>query len=337
MAVLVAPKQIELREQPAPAPPPGGIVVRVRAALTDGTDLKAYRRGHPRMPMPTRFGHEFSGEIVAADSSVHEFAAGDAVMCAHTAPCGECYWCRNGQEELCDSIMPTMLLGAYADYIEVPQRIVARNCFHKPSDVSYVQAAFLEPLSCVVHSLMFLAPKPGSTVAVLGNGGFGILHALLLARQDVTPVLFGRNPQRIALSRELGIDTVDTRETPIAQALLERTEGRGADAAIECTGTEQMWMEAPSFVRRGGTVSFFAGLPSSAQVTFTASRMHYDEIRLISPFHFTPAAVRGAYELIVAHALPLERLISHVYSLDDVATAFAKLDAGDGMKALIQP
>ncbi len=72
-------------------------------ALTDGTDLKTYRRGHPKMPMPTRFGHEFSGDVAAVGDGVSAFAPGDAVMCVHTAPCGECFWCRRAEEELCES------------------------------------------------------------------------------------------------------------------------------------------------------------------------------------------------------------------------------------------
>ncbi|MBV8118100.1 MAG: alcohol dehydrogenase catalytic domain-containing protein, partial [Candidatus Eremiobacteraeota bacterium] len=147
VAMLVAPRQIELRDEPVPAPAAGEIVVRVRAALTDGTDLKAYRRGHPRMPMPTRFGHEFSGEVAAVGEGVTTFRAGDAVMCAHTAPCGCCFWCRGDQEELCEQVMPTMLLGAYADYLRVPAHIVARNCFPKPDGVSFSEGAFLEPLA----------------------------------------------------------------------------------------------------------------------------------------------------------------------------------------------
>lgn len=337
VAVLVAPKRIELREEGVPAAPPGGIVVRVRAALTDGTDLKTYRRGHPKMPMPTRFGHEFSGDVAAVGDGVGEFAPGDPVMCVHTAPCGECFWCRHAQAELCESVMSTMILGAYSDYIEVPARIVRQNCFHEPAGVTYAEAAFLEPLACVVHSIAVLAPAPDATVAILGNGGFGILHALLLRDAGIDTVLFGRRPERLALARDLGLDSVDSGASPIAQTLQERTHGRGADAAIECTGSEQMWELAPSLVRRGGSVSFFAGLPGDARVSFLAARLHYDEVRLMAPFHFTPADVRRAYELIAAHALPLSRLISRAYPLTAIVEAFAKLDAGEGMKVLIEP
>jgi L-iditol 2-dehydrogenase len=335
--MLVAPGRIDLRDEAPPAAPPGGMVVRVRAALSDGTDLKTYRRGHPKMPLPTRFGHEFSGDVAAVGDGVTSFAAGDAVMCVHTAPCGACFWCNGGQEELCEQLMPTMLLGAYSELIAVPKRIVEINAFGKPAGVSYAEAAFLEPLACVVHSIAALAPTRGSTVAVLGNGGFGILHALLLKRDGVKALLFGRRPERVELARSLGIESLDTRATPILDAVRERTQGLGADAAIECTGTVEMWEAAPSLVRRGGRVSFFAGLPADARVSFLAARLHYDEVQLISPFHFTPADVRVAYELIEQHALPLMKLISHVYPLGRIAEAFAKLDAGEGMKVLIEP
>ncbi len=337
VATLVAPRRIELREEAVPRAPEGGIVVRVRAALTDGTDLKAYRRGHPKMPMPTRFGHEFSGDVAAVGADVDALRAGDAVMCAHTAPCGTCFWCERGEEELCERVMPEMLLGAYADYVAVPARVVARNCFRKPADVSYAEAAFLEPLACVVHSVASLAACVGCTVAVIGNGAFGILHALLLQREGALPVLIGRRAERAALARELGVETIEADVAQGCDELLARTQGRGADAVVECTGSAEVWERAPEFVRRGGTVSFFGGLPDGTRVSFAASRLHYDEIRLASPFHFTPRDVRRAFELIASHALPVARLISRTYPLSDIASAFDDLDAGRGMKVLFEP
>jgi L-iditol 2-dehydrogenase len=337
VAMLVAPRTIELRDEPIPAPAAGGIVVRVRAALTDGTDLKTYRRGHPKMPMPTRFGHEFSGDVAAVGEGVTDLRAGDAVMCAHTAPCGVCFWCEHDEEELCERLMPEMLLGAYADYVAVPARVVAQNCYRKPPEISYTEAAFLEPISCVVRSIAFLNPKAGTTVAILGNGAFGILHALLLARAGVLPLLIGRRRERAELARSLGIDAIEADATQPCPEILERTGGRGADAVIECTGSPAVWERAPDFVRRGGTVSFFGGLPQETRVSFPAARLHYDRVRLISPFHFTPRDVRRAYELIASRAIPVRRLISDQYSLSDVVSAFECLDAGAGLKAVIEP
>lgn len=335
VAMLVEPRHIELREERVAPPPPGAIQVRVRAALTDGTDLKTYRRGHPQMPLPTRFGHEFSGDVIAVGNGVTDFALDEAVMCVHTAPDGTCPWCTRGQEELCERVMPTMLLGAYADTIEVPRRVVELNCFHKPEHLSYREAAFLEPLSCVVHSLELLQSQ--GAVAILGDGAFGIMHALLVRERGALPLLIGRRQERLDVARGYGLEIVDARVADPVIAIRERTEGIGADAAIECTGTREGWEAALAFVRRGGTVSFFGGLPSGTNVTFAAERLHYDEIRLISPFHFTPRDVRAAYELLARQRLDLLPLITHTYRLADIAEAFVRLDSGEGMKACIEP
>lgn len=337
-AILVEPQRIELRDVPTPQPAPGAILVRVRAALTDGTDLKAWRRGHPQMPMPTPFGHEFSGDVAAIGEGVTAFAEGDAVMSVHSAPDGTCWWCRHEQEELCQSVMSTKILGAYAEFIEIPKHIVERNCFHKPKDLSYIAAAFLEPLSCVVHSLDFLDARPGSTVVVMGDGGFGLLHAALLVKRGIRAVLAGRHEERLQLARSFGVEhIVNVRESEASALIESLTDGRGADALIESTGQQAVWEAAPSLVRRGGTVSFFGGLPSSARVAFSAARMHYDEVRLISPFHFGPRAVRRAYELLADGQVDPRPLVTQAVPLTEIAGIFERLDRGEGIKFAVQP
>jgi L-iditol 2-dehydrogenase len=329
---LLAPGRVEVREVDVPQPEAGGLVVRVRVALTDGTDLKAFRRGHPQMPMPTRFGHEFSGDVAAVGAGVEGFAAGDPIMSVHSAPDGTCYWCLRGQEELCESVMETKILGAYAEFVALPPHIVRRNAFRKPAGVSYEAAAFLEPLACVVHSLNALAPQPGDLVAVIGDGGFGILHALALRARGARPVLVGRRPERLALARALGVtDILDARAGDIAEALRRGSDGRGADAVVESTGARDVWEAAPSFVRRGGTVLLFGGLPGGTRVEFDAARLHYDEIKLVSPFHFTPRAVREAHDLLASHLIDVVPIISERFTLDRLGEAFDALAAGGGV------
>ncbi len=335
---LIAPTQLEVREIEIPVPEPGGVVVRVRVALTDGTDLKAFRRGHPQMPMPTRFGHEFSGDVVAVGSGVSSFAIGDPIACVHSAPDGTCFWCLRGEEELCERVMETKILGAYAEYIAVPQHIVDRNAFRKPASLSYEAAAFLEPLACVVHAQRQLAARAGDVVAIVGVGGFGMLHALVVRALGGTPILIGRRPERLALAERLGITAViDARAQDVVAAVAARTGGRGADAVIESTGSSEVWEAAPSLVRRGGAVVLFGGLPGGTRVTFDAARLHYDEITLISPFHFTPRAVRQAFELLVSGEVEVEPLISERFALADLDAAFKKLDEGAGLKFALVP
>jgi L-iditol 2-dehydrogenase len=339
---LIAPRQIEVREDEVPAAAPGGIVVRIRVALTDGTDLKAFRRGHPQMPMPTRFGHEFSGDVAAVGDGVVKFGVGDAIACVHSAACGACRWCARDREELCEHVMHTKILGAYAEFFAVPAHIVERNAFRKPSGLSYEAAAFLEPLACVVHSLETLSPQAASRIVVIGDGGFGILHALVARHSygaDVT--LVGRRTERMELARALGvpavIDARDLDSQELVAAIGRLTEGRGADAVIECTGTQETWELAPALAGRGGTVSLFGGLPPGSAVSFDAAHLHYDGLRIISPFHFTSRAVRAAYELLAREEIDVVPLISATYALDRLPEAFAALDMGHGVKLAIAP
>jgi L-iditol 2-dehydrogenase len=163
--VLLKPGTIEMQHLPIPDPEPGGVVVRVMTALTCGTDLKAFLRGHPKFPTPTLFGHEFAGVIAKVGKGVTRFKEGDVVMSTHSAPCGACYYCRRGQENLCDTIMSTMVLGAYAEYIHIPERIVRQNMYPKPESLSYREAALMEPLACVVHGLEEVPIREDDTVS----------------------------------------------------------------------------------------------------------------------------------------------------------------------------
>jgi L-iditol 2-dehydrogenase len=329
---LIEPRLVEVREVDVPRAEPGGIVVRIRVALTDGTDLKAFRRGHSLMPMPTRFGHEFSGDVAAVGEGVTTFAEGDPIMMVQSAPDGTCYWCKRGEEELCETLTRTMIFGAYAEYIALPPNLVARNAFRKPDSVSYEAGAFLEPVSCVVRSLRALAPQRGDVVAIVGDGGFGILHALVALAQGARPILVGRRKARLALARSLGVNSVvDAREVDAVSAVRELTGGRGADAVVETTGTLEVWEAAPQYVRRGAKAVLFGGLPGGTRVSFDAARLHYDEIQLISPFHFTPRDVRTAFDLLAAGALDVEPLISERFALDSLAAAFARLDEDRGI------
>lgn len=174
--ILEEPGKIALREAPTPEPGPGEIIVRVRAALTCGTDVKAFVRGHPKWPMPTPFGHEFAGEVAAVGSGVRTFRVGDEVMAAPTAPCGACFFCVRQQENLCETIMETMVLGAFADYVRLPARVVRQNVYTKHPDLSFAAAALLEPLACVLHGLVGIEAERAETVVLLGAGAISLLH-----------------------------------------------------------------------------------------------------------------------------------------------------------------
>lgn len=173
---LIRPGVTELREIAVPKPSRGEVLVKIKAALTCGTDLKAFLRGHPMIPMPGVFGHEFSGVIAKAGKGVRGFKEGDEIMAVHSAPCLKCRYCRKKLYNLCENIMDTKVLGAFAEYILLPPHIVKQNLFHKPANLSFEEAAFLEPLSCVVHGINGLNIKQGDKVLIIGTGPIGLLH-----------------------------------------------------------------------------------------------------------------------------------------------------------------
>src|SRR5215218_7694686 len=174
-AVLYGKEQLQIEPVSVPAIEKGDVLVRVRAALTCGTDVKVFRRGyHARMIVPPAlFGHELAGDIVAVGGDVKGFRVGQRVVAANSAPCLECYYCKRGLENLCEDLLFNN--GAYAEFIRIPARIVERNTYPIPEHVGYQDAALVEPLACVVRGLEEAAPMPGDTMAVIGLGPIGLM------------------------------------------------------------------------------------------------------------------------------------------------------------------
>lgn len=337
--VLLRPGSMEIRDLEIPEPGPGEALVRVHVALTCGTDLKTYRRGHPQIPLPSLLGHEFSGEIVRTGPGVEGFSAGDAVMGVHTAPCGGCYYCRRGQGQLCESLMDRKVLGAFAEYVRLPSEIVRSNLYRKPAEIGFDAAAFLEPLSCVVHGIRSLNGPFPETALVIGAGPIGLLHVMVLAHRGCRVQVAGRNRQRLERARSLGASAVwePGKVSDLGAAVRSGTGGRGVDAVFECTGSSTVWRDSLHFVRKGGVIVLFGGLAEGETVNWDATRIHYDEITLKGVFHYTPDDVREARSLIVSDRFPVEGLITDRLPLAEVEQALVRLDRGDGIKFAILP
>lgn len=337
--ILVKPGRIELCETKTPEPSYGEILVKIKSALTCGTDLKAFLRGHPLIPIPGVFGHEFSGVVTEVGKGVRRFKEGDAVMAVHTAPCLKCIFCRKRLYNLCERIMHTKVLGAFAEYILLPSHVVAQNVFHKPKDLSFEEAAFLEPLSCVVHSVDPLRIKKGDSVLILGAGPIGLLHLLLLKRKGAKVAVADIKEERLKIAKGLGADFIIRQEIEKEIEIEKKkfNDGIGFDYVFECTGMPDVWEASVNYVRRGGTVILFGGCKSNTTVTYDTGRLHYDEITLRGVFHYTPSDVRKAYKLLREGKLGVSRLISGRYSLQHTQEAFERLAKSRGIKYVIVP
>jgi len=323
-AILHGREDVRIEDVPVPRAARGELIVRVGAALTCGTDLKVFRRGyHARMIVPPAlFGHELAGTVVEAGDGVKDFAPGERVVALNSAPCGKCYFCLRGQENLCDDLLFNN--GAYAEFIRIPARIVAKNTLKVPANVPLEHAALTEPLACAVHGLEDSQPRKGDIVAVIGGGPLGlmILHVAALAGFETIAIV--KHEGQVEAAKQLGAEHV-VRAPTVKKAIQDTRaftpNNRGVDVAIEAVGTPETWQEAVELVRKGGTVNFFGGCAANTHVILDTTRIHYSDITLRATFHHTPAVCRKALELIAGGRFQAGAFITgraHLYELNRV-------------------
>ena len=319
----------------------GEILVKVKSALTCGTDVKTFRRGHPVLikQVPSGFGHEFSGVIEKVGDGVENLKVGNRVVAANSAPCGECFYCRHKEYNLCENL--DLLNGAYAEYIVVPERIVKKNTLIIPDDLSFDKAAFCEPLANVVHGVERTEIKPGQTVGIIGIGPIGLMFARLAKLKGAYTIVAGRNPIKLKMAEEFAHadEIIDLKRYPNPEKIFKEytEEKKGLDVAVECVGLPEIWERIFSCVRPGGTVHFFGGCKSGSTVTFDTTRMHYGDIKLMSVFHHTPQYFRQALDYIASGDVEVEKLITNTLSLKDVEFAMKQHIDGKAIKFLIKP
>ena len=323
-AVLHGRQDIRIEDVPVPRAEAGELIVRVGAALTCGTDLKVFRRGyHARMIVPPAlFGHELAGTVVEAGAGVEGFANGSRVVALNSAPCGQCYFCKRGQENLCDDLLFNN--GAYAEFIRIPARIVSKNTLIVPDHVPLEHAALTEPLACAVHGFLDSNPHPEDTVAVIGGGPLGLMMVHVAALSGCNVIAIVKHDGQVEAARQLGAAHI-IKSSSIQKAIRETRaltpNNRGVDIAIEAVGVPEAWEEAVEMVRKGGTVNFFGGCAVGTRVTLDTNRIHYSDITLRATFHHTPAICRKALELIASGRFQAGAFITghaHLYELNRV-------------------
>ncbi len=327
-AVLRGKEDLRVERVPVPTAGPGELVLRVEAALTCGTDLKVYRRGyHAKMLTPDRlFGHEVAGIVASIGAGVANFTVGDRVVPLNSAPCDACFFCLHGQQNLCDDLLFNN--GAYAEYIRIPARIVAKNTLAVPEAMPFEHAALIEPLACVLRGLEESNAQPGDTMIVLGAGPIGLLfiHAASLAGVHVTAIV--KRSDQVQTAQHFGAEQVvrigDVAD-PIAAARALTPEGRGADIVIEAVATPQAWQWATQMARKGGLVNLFGGPPAGSTVEFDTNLLHYSDLTLKASFHHTPAIARKAFDLLRSSRFRCQDFITGTATLENLPDVFARM------------
>lgn len=342
-AVLYGKEDIRLESVPLPALGPGEILVRVRTALTCGTDVKVFRRGyHARMIIPPAlFGHELAGDVAEVGPGVSKFRVGQRVVAANSAPCGECFFCQRNQANLCEDLLFNN--GAYAEFIRIPARIVEKNTYEIPNHLRYQDAALIEPLACVLKGLDESHIQPGDTVAVMGLGPIGLMFVRMAkAVCGARVIAVARRQLQIDSAIRLGADDgvildLDQPERTLTQVKY-LTSGRGADVVIEAVGQTVSWELATQMVRKGGIVNFFGGCANGAKVGLDTQLLHYSEITCKASFHHTPGHIRRSLDIVASGRVTANHLVNREEPLDNLLKVMYDLMSRNGhIKTAIIP
>jgi L-iditol 2-dehydrogenase len=337
-AVLYGQEQIRVEEVAPVALRPGEVRVQIEAALTCGTDLKVFKRGyHAKMIVPPAvFGHELAGVISEVYPGISGWNVGERVVVANSAPCGNCFYCRHQQENLCDDLL--FLNGAYAESIVVPARLVEKNMLRLKPETSFRDAALTEPLACVVQGVEEARLRTGQRVLVIGTGPIGLMFVALARNAGCIVTAAGRGEVRLQAARGLGAANV----IDIAgQGDLVQAIGAGAkstfDVVIEAVGKPEVWEAAVKLVRKGGVVNFFGGCPAGTTVSLDTSLIHYSNLTLLASFHHTPAAIRRALQWIEEGVIKADDFVSGECALSRLPDLFKSMTAGNrAVKTLIR-
>ncbi|MFE1598751.1 zinc-binding dehydrogenase [Methylobacterium sp. ID0610] len=339
-ALLRAPNDLVLADIHDPAPEPGGLVVRVRAATICGTDIRILTgRKTAGVRFPSVLGHEFSG--VVAESRSERFVRGDPVCVNPAIACGACEACQRGRENLCMRLtaMGYELDGAFAELVSVPARAVAAgNVLPLPEGLSFAEAALAEPLACVINGQEKVSLGRGDGVVVLGAGPIGLLHVALARHSGARRIVVSEpNPARRRAALDLGADAViDPGAEDVSAAVRARCGGSGADVIIAAIGVPHLAQDAVRLARPGGRVSLFAGFTRGETAALDVNAIHYGELIVTGAFGLMRRQFGQALDLLASGRIGAAPLLSHRFPLDGAADALRLAASGAALKVAIE-
>jgi 2-desacetyl-2-hydroxyethyl bacteriochlorophyllide A dehydrogenase len=303
-AKIIRPGNMAVVEIPCPEPAPDEVLIRVMASGICGTDVHIFR-GEYLGDYPVIPGHEFSGVVEAAGSQVTRFRPGDRVAVEPNIACDNCEACLNNRQNFCLnwSAVGVTRPGGMAQYTTAPEKAV-----FDIGELSFEQAAFMEPLSCVLHGLERLSPELADKVAILGAGPIGALLLQGIRAQGASHItVVDKNAARVAFAGEIGAD--------LTLNDLGALKPDFYDVVIDATGAIPVMQRAIDFARPGGKVLLFGVPPSGKDMSFEAFKVFHKGLTVLSSF----TSVRNSYQaldMLRSGRVRVERLVSHRLPLD---------------------
>ena len=338
--------RVAAEQVPVPEISAGEVLVRVRVCGICGTDIKKIKHGF--LPPPQIFGHEIAGTVEAVGDGVQKWRPGDRVLTFHHIPCGDCFYCEQKLYSQCPTYKKVGVTsgfrpsgGGFAEYVRVMDWIAERGMVRIPPDVSFEEAAFVEPVNTCLKAVYKARIDAHDTVLVIGQGPIGML-LMLLARIHVGARVMTTDPMpaRRRKSVELGAEeSFDPLSGELERAMRECTSGRGADVVLVAAPQKELLEQALTLARPGGRVLLFAYNDPLLRVEFPAATVGIDEKEILGSYSASYDLQDESARLIFERVLPVREMISHRFPLSQIEQALdlAAHPSEESLKIILVP
>jgi L-iditol 2-dehydrogenase len=338
-AKIVSPGRIIIEDVEIPAIRRDEVLINVKYCGICGTDIHAYYGKHPFISLPVVPGHECSGVItdVIKETDKESFYIGQKVTIIPQITCGRCYNCRNGRYNICDNlkVIGCQTDGALAEYFSVRSDLV----IPLPDELSLEEGALVEPLAVAIHAIKRGDLKIGDNVVILGAGTIGLLIlqcAKAAGAKDI--IITDIYDSRLELAKKLGADyTINSLKSNVINTILEKSGKNGIDITFECAGTEATINQAIQIARKGTRIVVIGVFEKDVSVKI--GLVQDRELELVGSLMYMKEDFYGAINMMIKGMVKVQPLISRIYSIDEVASAFefASTQKEKAVKVLIKP
>lgn len=339
--VFQGPKEFEVKEVPIPVCGEEEILVKVRYAGVCGTDNRIYQ-GTKVIEAPRITGHEFSGVIQQIGALVKGYEIGQRVSVYPMIYCGHCHCCKDGRTNICinRTTIGYEIDGGFAQYVKIPKEAIdCGNVVPVPDNVSDEIAAISEPITAAYHGIQQAKLRDGDVFVIVGAGPIGLFHTQLskcvnLAKRIVVEPIAEKRKMALDMGADLVIDpTVEDAK----KIIMEQTGGRGADSVIVDVGIPTVLEQSLDYVKKGGRLVIFAGMPAGSKVTIDPNTIHYKEIVLTGSSSSSAINQAEVFQLLSSGKVDTKGMISGCFPLEEWRTAFEMKNNYIGVKTIINP
>ena len=334
VAVYYSNTDIRIEERPRPRISSGEILVKMKASGICGTDVMEWYR---RKKAPRILGHEMAGEIAAIGRGVKSLKKGDRVFVSHHVPCYRCHHCSQGNYTACGSLHTGNYdPGGFSEFIRIPEENVKYGTFLLQDEITYEDAAMIEPLGCVIAGQKELGLNRGQTVLIIGSGVSGILHIQLAKLKKAKIIAVDINKYKLKKASEFGADYVIDAQKYSLDKVKSINNDRLADVVIVCASAQQAVDNAISSVERKGKILFFA-VPET-DIRIPSQRFWRDEISVTFSYGASPDDIKEAIKLIASKKIEVGEMITHRVKLSDISKGFQiASESKESLKVVVIP